>query len=278
MLFLSLSSSFDPSSPPWDYVGGASNSCTTQGPAVAFHTLSAFLTTELILFGGDPGPNSQVLPESTDSAALVDIMDRRGPSWLCEDASWADEPLRRIYHRSSTFDGKVYFTGGEKVDGAGGLDDHWLYDPAGPDFHQLPSDNGPPALYGHAAIVLEDGRMLVFGGWASTSSALLPFSTIWALDTTQSTLSWSTLSVSTSALPTARRNFAAVYVGNGKIIIQGGADGYLQNVYSDGWQLDTTQSPMVWSLVGALTEVGARYDHFAVFYGDYVIFGFGVCT
>jgi hypothetical protein len=275
LLFLSLSSSFDPNDPPWDYVGGSSNSCTTQGPAVAFHSLSAFLTSELLLFGGDPGPNSPSLPESTDSASLADIMNRLQPSFLCEDASWAGEPLRRIYHRAATVDGKVYITGGLKVDGASALGDDWLYDPSGPNFYQLPTDNSPGEIYGHASVVLEDGRILVFGGFSGSSSSLLPLSDIWVLDTTQSSLLWSTLSVASSSLPEPRRNFAFVYIGNGKILIQGGGDATMQSIFSDGWTLDISQSPAVWSQIEALSAVGQRRDHFAVYYGSSVVFGFG---
>ncbi|EIN10057.1 hypothetical protein PUNSTDRAFT_120264 [Punctularia strigosozonata HHB-11173 SS5] len=276
LLFLSLSSPFDPSDPPWDYVGGSSNSCTTQGPAVAFHSLSAFLTTELLLFGGDPGPNSQSLPESSDSAALAEIMNRLQPSFMCEDASWAGEPLRRIYHRTATVDGVVYIFGGLKVDGASALSDDWLYDPSGPDFHQLPTDNSPGTIYGHASVVLEDGRILIFGGYSGSS--LFPLSDIWVLDTTQSTLSWSTLSVDTSVLPNPRRNFAYAYIGSGKILIQGGGDGTLQNLMSDGWMLDVSKSPAVWTQVDALSSVGQRIDHFAAYYGSSVVFGFGFGT
>jgi hypothetical protein len=39
--------------------------------------------------------------------------------------------------------------------------------------------------------------------------------------------------------------------------------------------LDTTTNPWTWSRIDALSQIGARRDHFAVCYGGQVIFGFG---
>ena len=166
--------------------------------------------------------------------------------------------------------------GGEKTDGSGiAFSDHYVYDPQGPSFTQLPSTNGPPDLFGHASVILPDGRLLVFGGYSPSKSALITFSTIWSLDTTQSNYTWLALDVSDTVLPSARRGFVAAVLDDGKVLIQGGADADMQNVFSDGWTLDTTQSPMVWSTVDALSQVGPRRDHFAVAVGSEVFFGFG---
>ncbi|KAI8980072.1 hypothetical protein BD414DRAFT_421167 [Trametes punicea] len=277
ILLLPLNATFDISSPPWEYVSGCSNCSSSQGPAVAWHTLSAFNTTNLLLFGGDAGPNGPISdPEEADSAALLSIANPESPIWDLETVSWANEPLRRIYHSASSTSGKIWLVGGEKTDGSGNaFSDHYVYDPSGPSFTQLPSTNGPPDVFGHASIVLPDQRLIVFGGYSPSQGALLPFSTVWSLDTTQSTLTWSTLSVSTSSLPSPRRGFAATMLSDGRVLIQGGADAQMQNVFSDGWVLDTTQNPMVWSAVDALSQVGPRRDHFAVALSSEVLFGFG---
>ncbi|CDO71843.1 hypothetical protein BN946_scf184939.g67 [Trametes cinnabarina] len=277
ILILPLNASFDLSSPPWQYVSGCSDCPSSQGPAVAWHTLSAFNTTNLLLFGGDAGPNGPISePEKADSAALLNVANREEPVWNLETASWANEPLRRIYHSASSTGGKIWLIGGEKADGSGNaFSDHYVYDPSGPTFTQLPSTNGPPDLFGHASIVLPDHRLIVFGGYSPSQGELLPFSTIWALDTTQSSLSWSSLSVSASDLPSPRRGFAAAILGDGRVLVQGGADADMQNVFSDGWVLDTTQNPMTWSAVDALSQVGPRRDHFAAALGSEVLFGFG---
>ena len=173
----------------------------------------------------------------------------------------------------------MFLVGGEKNDGSGNaFSDHYVFDPAEPSFTQLPSENSPPALYGHAAVVLSDRRMVVFGGFSQSGNTLLPFSTIWSLDTTQANSSWTTVQVSNADLPTPRRGFAAAALDNGKVVIQGGATADMQTVFSDGWVLDTTQSPMVWTSVDALSQVGPRRDHFAVAVGSEVIIGFGACS
>ncbi|KAI0925533.1 hypothetical protein AcV5_008246 [Taiwanofungus camphoratus] len=280
LLSISLTSSFNLSSPPWDYVGGCSNCSSSQGPAVSWHTMSAFNSSTLLLFGGDPGPNSGIaLPESANSAGLVDINNRLAPIWYGEAQSWAGEPLRRMYHSASSTGGKVYLIGGEKTDGSGtAFSDHYVFDPTTPSFTQLPSTNGPPDIYGHAAIVMPNGSLVIFGGYCQSQDTLLPLTTVWILDTTQSTPSWSTLSVADASLPSPRRGFASTLLDGGKILIQGGADAQMQTTYSDGWILDTTQSPMVWTAVGALSQLGPRRDHFAVGLGSEVIFGFGYAS
>ncbi|KLO08789.1 hypothetical protein SCHPADRAFT_880117 [Schizopora paradoxa] len=280
LLLLDLSSGFDPSSPPWQYVAGSEEPSTSQGPQLAWHSLSTFNESQLLLFGGDGGPNSPiVLPTQADSASLLDVSNITGPQWISELQFWADEPIRRIHHSTSSTNGMIYLVGGEKDDGSNiGLSDHYVFDPDTPSFTQLPTDNGPPDIYGHTSIVLADGRLLVFGGYCPSQAQLLPFSTIWSISTTSSSPSWSNLSVSSDSLPPSRRAFAAVWLPGDKILIHGGADAELQSSFSDGWILDTTQNPMTWSNVSALSGIGPRRDHFAVLSGSSVLLGFGYET
>lgn len=277
LLLLPLSSSFNQDSPPWNYIGGCSNCSSPQGPAVCWHTLSAFDISNLLLFGGDTGPNSPgVLPEEADSSVLLNIQDTSEPQWNSETESWANEPLRRMYHSAVSTDGKVWIVGGQKTDGSGsGFSEHYVFDPNGPSFIQLPSMNGPPDIYGHGSVVLPNGWMLVFGGFSPSENGLIPFTTIWAMDTTQSTLGWATLSVSDTSLPSPRRGFASALLEDGKVLIHGGSDAALETTFSDGWILDTTQSPMQWASIDALSQLGSRRDHFSVAVGLQVIFGFG---
>ncbi|THH00363.1 hypothetical protein EW026_g2149 [Hermanssonia centrifuga] len=153
--------------------------------------------------------------------------------------------------------------------------EHYLFDPSGPTFSQLPASNGPPDITGHQSIPLPDGRLLILGGYQPSKQSMIPFSTIWTLDTTQTSLSWSTASVSVSNLPTPRRGFAATLLDGGKVLIHGGTNGVMQSSYDDGWVLDTTQSPMTWTSISQLTSLGPRRDHFALGLGSMVIFGFG---
>ncbi|KAH8117775.1 hypothetical protein DFH11DRAFT_1570630 [Phellopilus nigrolimitatus] len=277
LLLLDLSQGFDPSSPPWQYISGSANSSTTQGQELAWHTLSAYNITQLLLFGGDGGPNSPiVLPSQSNSAQLLDVSTVDSPAWITETEGWANEPSRRIHHSTASSGGRIYLIGGEKDDGSSlGYSDHYAFDPNQPSFTQLPTSNGPPDIYGHASVILSDGRLLVFGGYSQSESQLIPFTTIWSMDTTQSTLTWTSASVSSSAVPPARRAFASVWLEGDQVLIHGGSDADFQTSYSDGWILDTTVSPMTWSNVSALAELGPRRDHFAVQVDSEVLFGFG---
>jgi len=185
--------------------------------------------------------------------------------------------MRRIHHSTATTaSGLVFIFGGERADGSQAVfSDHYVFDPRTPSFTRLPTTNGPTDLTGHVSIPLPDGRILVFGGYSHSQGTLILFSTIWVLDTTSTPYTWSLLNVSSGALPSPRRAFAAVLIAPDKILIQGGSDALMQTSMSDGWILDLSGSQAVWNPVSALTDIGLRRDHFAVCVGDLVIFGFG---
>jgi N-acetylneuraminic acid mutarotase len=221
-----------------------------------------------------------VLVDRPDSASLLNFQNPFNPEWATEVASWAGQPLRRIHHSTVTIpSGLIFIIGGEKADGSNNAySDNYVFDRAGPSFTLLPGDNGPPSICGHASVILPDGRLFVFGGYSQQLATLLPFSTIFIMDTTKSNLLWSTLSTSNSSLPSPRRAFAATSLSDGRILIQGGSDAVLQNNLDDGWILDTSQNPMVWMQVSALSQLGARREHFAISSGRQVIFGFGLSS
>jgi len=231
----------------------------------------------MLLFGGQPDPNSNIaLPDIPDSAWVLDVENNAIPLWVDQPQGWASEPSRRIFHSASSSGGNVFVIGGQKADGSQtALSEHEVFDYRGPTFAALPTTNGPPDLYGHSSLVLRNGSLLVFGGYSQTQGALLSFSTIWILDTWADTFTWSLAKVDNTTLPLARRNFAAVVLSDGRILIQGGSDAVLQTTYSDGWILDTTMDPMVWTQVDSLSALGPRRDHMAVAIGSVVIFGFG---
>ena len=65
---------------------------SSQGPALAWHTLSALNNTDVLLFGGLPDSNSQtVIVTLPDSAALLNVYSRTSPSWFIEPSSWAGD-------------------------------------------------------------------------------------------------------------------------------------------------------------------------------------------
>lgn len=263
--------------PPWELL--STNLTTSQGPALAWGSLSAFDSSDILLFGGQPGPNSQtVVTDAADSAHTLNISSLLEPQWFFEPVSWAGEPIRRMRHSTiTTPSGLVLIFGGEKVDlSRNAFSDHYVFDPTVPSFSRLPADNGPPDLYGHASIILPDGRVLVFGGFSQSLGSLLPLSTIWVLNTAGPTLSWTVIETNTTYLPSPRMAFAAVLISGGKIIIHGGTDSNFQSNFNDGWILDTNQNTMTWNPIDSLSRLGARRDHFAISSGSQVIFGFGM--
>ncbi|KAF8519540.1 hypothetical protein JB92DRAFT_3112291 [Gautieria morchelliformis] len=283
LLSLDLSISFALSSPPWSYISGSQNGTTSQGPAVAFHTLTPYTSSELLVFGGDAGFSS--IQTNADSAFLLNAEDLTSPSWSSQTAGWASEPIRRVYHTAPSASGAIYIIGGEKADGSQiGTPDAYLFNAVAnsgsPAFIPLTSTtNAPAGLVGHAAHVLPGGTLLVFGGFfssGSTPNTPSPLSIIYTLDTTSASPTWSIQNATGGTVPIPRRGFASAMLTNGKILIHGGADAALETLYSDGAILDTTQTPMVWSPVDGLSEtLGPRVGHFAAPINGQVLFGFG---
>ena len=284
LLSLDLSTPFTLSSPPWSYISGSQNTSTSQGPAVAFHTLTPYTSSELLLFGGDSGFTS--IQTNADSAWLLNVKDLSSPLWSSQTAGWASEPIRRIYHAAPSASGAVYILGGQKADGSQiGFPDPYLFnavaDGGSPAFIPLTSTTGAPAgLFGHAAHVLPGGTLLVFGGFfssGSTPNTPSPLSTIYTLDTTSASPIWSIQNATGGTIPIPRRGFASALLNNGKIIIHGGADAGIQTIYSDAAILDTTQIPMTWSPVDGLSDtLGPRVGHVAAHIRGQVFFGFGM--
>ena len=278
LLMLSLASAFTTSDAPWIVISGNSNSTSPQGPALAWHTASAYNSSQILVFGGIPDVNSDiVLLMNPDSAVILDIWDRLNTVWIVQPDSWANQPTRRIRHSTVTIpSGLIFIFGGERADGSGtACADNWVFDPNGPSFTELPTENGPPDLVGHVSIILPDGRILVFGGYVPSQRVLLLFSTIYVLDTTKAPYTWSRLLVSSGSLPNARRAFAATLIAPDRILIHGGSDAQLQTTLDDGWILDLSPPEATWSRLDSLSGIGARRDHFAVSSGDNVVFGFG---
>jgi hypothetical protein len=156
VIYLSLSSSFSAGSPPWQLVSSSVDATTSQGPSLAWGTLSKLDSSSILLFGGQPGPNSPtVIVGAADSAAILDVKSPTSPTWILEPTAWATEPIRRVRHSAVTSpSGSVFIVGGEKADGSNtAFSDHYIFNPAVPSFTLLPS-NGPPGVYGHASVLL----------------------------------------------------------------------------------------------------------------------------
>lgn len=275
LLSLDLSSSFPVSDPPWNYVGGSSVTSSSQGPSVAFHSLTAFDSKTILLFGGDGG-STIASPSSPDSAWLLDVSSPNAPTWTQEAQDWANEPTRSMRHAAVESFGRVWITGGERADGSGlAAGGNYVFQPSVPSFDLLPSNGAPPPLVGHASLLLRSGMLAVFGGYNPTTDTLVELSTIWLVDTSQTTPVWSSVTAG-GAIPAARRDFAYTLLGDGSVFIHGGADATMQTIYSDAAVLDVTRNPMQWSSIAGFDEASARRDHMAVGVGSQVLIGFGM--
>ncbi|KAJ7745743.1 hypothetical protein B0H16DRAFT_1855936 [Mycena metata] len=269
LLYLSLGSSWSADSPPWQLLD-PNNTSNSPGPAVAWHTLSAYNSSMLLVFGGMPSPTVP-LATQPDSGWLLDVNNIQQPQFTQEPSDWGGEPIRRIHHAAvSSTTGEVYIFGGEKADGSlEPFSDNHVFDPNTDSFALLPTDNAPPALTGHAAVILPNGQIRLFGGLSP--EGLVSFNTFYIFDT--QTNSWSSETVTYGDVPQGRRAFASTLVDEHTLLIHGGSDAVFQNVLSDGWIYNITNT--TWTSVSALEALGQRMDHFAVTYGEQVVFGFG---
>ena len=273
---LDLSTSFDVANPPWVYESGSQDASTSQGPSVAWHSLTSYSNNRALVFGGDGGPDMPI-ETNADSAW---ILNSNSFKWTWETANWAGEPIRRMYHSAASSSKSVWITGGQKADGSGiAFQDTIEFSGSGNNaaFVTLPAPNGtlPLDLLGHRSIMLPSGMLFVLGGYSPSQSALISMSVLHYLDTTSNTPTWGNLTLQ-GEVPSPRRNFAIALLSNNQILIHGGGDATLQNLYSDGAILNLQMTPISWVSAPALGDtLGAFIDHMAIGVGNSVLFGFG---
>ncbi|OCF54976.1 hypothetical protein L486_07632 [Kwoniella mangroviensis CBS 10435] len=254
-----------------------------SAPTSAWHTLMPLSSEEegiwkLLSFGGDGG-TAEAVQTGSNSAWIMDVK-TDGPNVnYTRQESGNGQPMRRIYHSASSTseDGKVYITGGLKDDGSGAtFSDAYSFDSSTSSFSPLPSL--PIGLYHHSSIILPNGTLLALGGAYTSPStgvaALQPYSTIYTLDTTSSSPSWTERQIS-GTVPEGRRGGSLVTNEDGtKAFLFGGANAGLGEVYGDSWEFDLADG--TWKEV---TTAGlgpqARYDHTAVGIGGNQIAVFG---
>jgi N-acetylneuraminic acid mutarotase len=181
--------------------------------------------------------------------------------------------MRRIYHSAGFWDGKVVITGGERADGSHlGFQDPYIFDPDHGSFSQLATQNGPPDLVGHAAVILPNGTMVIVGGYSDSTTQMQAMNTIYTYDLHSNT--WSSFTTEGDTTPETRRNFAAVMIGSDSLLVHGGTDSDLQTARANGFVLSL--STRQWTALPALEQtLGARWDHSAIGMGNLVFFLFG---
>ncbi|WVW84608.1 hypothetical protein I302_106642 [Kwoniella bestiolae CBS 10118] len=275
-LILPLSSGFSTSSPPFTSLD------TPSAPTSAWHTLTPLSSNDgswqLLSFGGDGG-TSEAVQTGSNSAWIMDIKPDRPSVEYTRQASGNGQPMRRIYHSTSSAsqDGKVYMTGGLKDDGSGTtFSDVYSYDSGSSSFSALPSL--PVGLYHHSSLLLPNGTVLALGGAYTSpstgSAAVQPYSTVYSLDTTSPTPTWSERQI-TGKVPEGRRGASLALSEDGsKAFLFGGANARLGEVYGDGWEFNLGDGTWKEVTTGGQGP-GARYDHSAVGIGGSQIAFFG---
>lgn len=244
------------------------------------------------VFGGDEGP-PLAIATNPDSAWILSNLDyvTSGSApvlntikWSSEPLGWASEPLRRIYHAATAVKGTVWITGGMKDDGSDlAFNEMYCFTPAQPPNQQdifsliapIPKSGDLYDIVGHASVLSTNNTLIILGGYSPSRNELIPFTQIWIIDLSSTSSTPTLLSIElTGTTPSARRNFAYALLDGNKILIHGGADAYLQNVFSDGWILDL--DTMIWNeAINMAPVLGARYDHIAVGLGNQALFAFG---
>ncbi|KAG8921427.1 ribosomal protein P0 (A0) (L10E) [Tulasnella sp. 417] len=281
---LDLSQPFDCTDPPWAYLSGSQDPASSQGPAIAFHTLSAYSQKRALSFGGEGGPN-MAIETNADSVWTLEFWNQSSVSWTQQEENWGDQPIRRIYHSAAVYDKAVWITGGERADGSGlGFAETFLFTGSGSSgqFINLQAAVAGGVLsdiVGHRTVVLPNGLLVAIGGFSPSHQSMIPMTTIFTLDTMVDTAVWGLMVAQGRDIdiPEPRRNFALAVLPNNTLLIHGGSDMAMQTFYSDGFTLNFNTNPPTWTALSSelSDSIGPRIDHMAVGVGKNVIFGFG---
>ncbi|KAM0754473.1 hypothetical protein T439DRAFT_321513 [Meredithblackwellia eburnea MCA 4105] len=286
-LSLSLASPIlDLSSPNWIV--------SSTGPLTAYGSSIPLSSTTILAFGGDASGSSTEPVQSANDSAWVGVFttSTASPTWTHEPANWANEPVRRERaFATSASDGsttRAWVFGGMKADGSGtAFDELWEFNmgispsgaiSVGSGWTMWTGSNSPPAMYDGVAVLVPSstgdlpsiyfiGGVQVSGGSISMAS----LSTIWVFTPTSTFGEGSWQQVSVSGSPSGRRGHVAVFVGNGKIWVQGGRGSDDTQILSDGAILDTVAKRWTSTAAGGPTAWG----HSAVLAGEVVALAFG---
>lgn len=211
---------FDPAGGSWAGTG-------SLGAARRLHTLTVLADGRVLAAGGIPYPDRRYPPSGMDSAELFDP---RTGAW----ASTGAMSVPRYGHSATLLpDGRVLVAGGAHV-----RDRTTELTRASAEFYDPESGTWAPARpmgderWGHHAVPLSDGRILVVGGFAATGFAVAgtlalcetydPASDTWA---------------PVGSLRTPRRTHQAVRLADGAVLAIGGGnprlcDGAASSPYS----------------------------------------------
>ena len=198
------------------------------GEVRAAHTATRLTDGRVLVVGGGQGPD---LIDGFWVVSGAELFDPATMSFAPAGASARD------FHTATLFqDGRVLIAGGARPTGNGeSLPFAELYDPATGAFSITGSMNA--ARYGHTATLLDDGRVLVTGGWSTGNLSALASAEIY--DPAAGSFT------SVGNMSFTRAFHAATILLNGQVLITGGGRSATAEVYDHS--TDTFQS------VGSMT-------------------------
>ncbi|KAL9544092.1 hypothetical protein PS6_008927 [Mucor atramentarius] len=214
-------------------------------PAVIYHSLQSLNSSTLITFGGHLNEHNITPPAEPEYLRYYQFnFDSLKWTPLQKKNATIETPFERFWHTTSKSDNTIYLYGGMNM--TQGLHDFWKYNAAIDGWTRLP--NVDVARCGHTATMMDDGKMVVLGGYDCSNSSLLTQTTksLISLDTAAvydtNTNEWYEQTLK-GDIPQARTFHTAVKSRNNHVIICGGQNGEVepfQSYLSGGHASDMT--------------------------------------
>ncbi len=161
-----------------------------------------------------------------------------GATWTCVNAS-AEWPERFFSAGVAMTDGSIVLMGGGGWSGTGVSNDTWRSDDRGATWTLVNASSGWAGRYGHAAVKMPDGSIVLMGG-AGKLGSNDPLNDTWR--STDGGATWTLANASSGW--TARQGHTAAAMPDGSIVLVGGWDGSSRN---DVWR--STDYGATWTLV-----------------------------
>ncbi|EPB91302.1 hypothetical protein HMPREF1544_01819 [Mucor circinelloides 1006PhL] len=199
-------------------------------PAVIYHSLQSLNSSTLITFGGHLNEHNITPPAEPEYLRYYQFnFDSLKWTPLQKKNPAIETPFERFWHTTSKSDNTIYLYGGMNM--TQGLNDFWKYNAAIDGWTRLP--NVDVARCGHTATMMDNGKMVVLGGYDCSNSSLLTQTTksLISLDTAAvydtNTNEWYEQTLK-GDIPQARTFHTAVKSRNNHVIICGGQNGEVE--------------------------------------------------
>ncbi|KAL9543975.1 hypothetical protein MBANPS3_007857 [Mucor bainieri] len=193
-------------------------------PAVIYHSLQSLNASTLLTFGGHLNEHNLTPPAEPEYLRYYQFsFDLRKWTPLQKKNATIETPLERFWHTTSKSDQAIYLYGGMNM--THGLHDFWRYKADTDTWTRL--TDVPVARCGHTSTMMDDGRMVILGGYDCSNASLLT-------PTTKSLISFSEAAVYDTQtdewhqqplqgdIPQARTFHTAVKSRDNRIVICGG--------------------------------------------------------